>query len=115
MRILVCGSRSWTNLTLIHTYLQNVGATLIIYGNARGADKLAGQIASQLNIPVEVYLPDWDRYGKRAGFIRNREMLEKGKPDLVLAFWDGESNGTRNMIELGEGAKVPTLVVMDEL
>ncbi len=111
MRVLVCGSRNWTNAALISTYLQNIGATLIIHGNARGADRLAGQSASQLNIPVEVYPADWDRYGKRAGFIRNREMLEEGKPDLVLAFWDGYSNGTRNMIELAEGAKIPTLVI----
>lgn len=115
MRVLVCGSRTWTNPALIYTYLENIGATLIIHGNARGADRLAGQSASQLNIPVEVYPADWDRYGKRAGFVRNREMLIIGKPDLVLAFWDGESNGTRNMIELAEGAKIPTLVIMDEL
>ena len=115
MRVLVCGSRSWIDVALILTYLQRVGATLVIHGGAKGADRLAGQAAAQLNIPVEVYPPDWDSYGKQAGFIRNGEMLSAGRPDLVLAFWDGQSRGTRHMIELALSRKFPTLVIVREI
>jgi len=111
MRVLVCGSRSWIDADLILTYLQRVGATLVIHGGAKGVDRLAGQAASRLDIPVEVYAADWDRYGKQAGFIRNGEMLARGRPDLVLAFWDGQSRGTQHMFGLSQSRKFQTLVI----
>ena len=83
----------------------------IIHGCAKGADSIAGRVAEKNGWSVEEYPADWNYYGNGAGIIRNRQMLKKGKPDLVLAFWDGKSRGTANMIELAERAGVTVKVI----
>jgi len=83
----------------------------VIEGGARGADRLGRETAELFGIPVETYPADWSKNGAIAGLIRNREMLKFGKPDVVLAFWDGKSSGTKNMIRISETAGVPTEVV----
>jgi len=67
---------------------------------AKGADSLALEIHKHYDVKLEKYPADWDRYGKRAGFIRNQQMLVEGKPDIVLAYWDGSSKGTKHMIDI---------------
>lgn len=73
---------------------------IIVHGGAPGADRMAGSLARKLGLqgPI-VYPAQWDRYGDQAGPIRNRLMLDEEKPDLVIAFWNGYSKGTRGMIE----------------
>jgi hypothetical protein len=78
----------------------------IIHGGARGADQLAGTIAELWRWPVEVYEADWDKHGKGAGPIRNKQMLDEGKPDLILAFPMLVSKGTWDMIRQGVRAGV---------
>lgn len=110
MKVLVCGDRNWTNKDQMRIVLKTIrDLELIIEGGARGADKLAGEIALELGIPVRELPADWDKYGRAAGPIRNKQMLNE-RPDLVLAFHDNiaESRGTRNMLELAKGAGVPT-------
>ena len=68
--------------------------TLIVSGGAKGADSLGEQYAAENNIPTEIYLPDWDKHGRAAGFIRNTDIIKAC--DVVMAFWDGESRGTRD-------------------
>lgn len=114
MRVLVCGSRIWTDSQFILNYLSELSdVECIIEGDARGADKMAGDAANLLNIPVEVYKPNWGEYGKAAGIIRNGEMLKDGKPDLVVAFSDDieNSKGTKHMVSIAERAGVETVVV----
>lgn len=101
MRILVCGGRDYKDthrlvevLTLLH---EVTPIETIIEGGARGADRLARNYAQLMDIPVETYDAEWDKYGKRAGPIRNRRMIDEGKPTLVVAFPGG--SGTRNMVE----------------
>ena len=72
-------------------------AVSIVSGMARGADRLAWLYAQANNVQVYEFPADWDTHGKAAGHIRNREMAEFA--DGLLAFWDGESRGTKNMIE----------------
>jgi hypothetical protein len=69
----------------------------IIHGAARGADTLAGLFAKMFGTKVEAYPADWDTHGKAAGPIRNQQMLDEGKPDLVVAFPGGA--GTKHMKE----------------
>ena len=71
--------------------------TMILHGGARGADTLAGQAAQAVGLPCHVFPAKWNQYGRQAGFIRNIQMLDQ-KPDLVLAFWDGLSQGTAHTI-----------------
>ena len=130
MRVLVCGSRTWSDKEAIlkalfsaeHEYDEYI--KVLIHGGANGADKLAGEAAREMcgysvpkeqvlaNTPeIRVFPANWNLYGKAAGFIRNQQMLDEGKPDLVLAFWDGESRGTKMMIDLAKKAGVPVKVI----
>lgn len=76
---------------------------------ARGADSLAVQWARGYKITVEAYPARWSVYGKKAGYIRNKEMLDEGKPDLVVAFPGGK--GTSMMIELARKAGVRVIEI----
>lgn len=68
----------------------------IVSGGAKGVDQAAKAVAAQLGIPFCEYVPDYDRYGKRAPLVRNDRIIERA--DMVLAFWDGESAGTKYVI-----------------
>lgn len=110
MRALVCGSRSWTDLAAIKTQLREIGATEIIHGAANGADALGAMAAFEFGLPVLAFPANWKLYGKRAGIIRNQQMLIEGQPDIVLAFWDGESRGTLDMITRAERANIKVVI-----
>lgn len=68
----------------------------VICGEARGPDTHGRIWAESVGVPVYSYLPDWQQHGDEAGFIRNIEMANGA--DALLAVWDGQSNGTRHMI-----------------
>lgn len=70
----------------------------IVSGGARGADELGEMYADAHDIPKDIKYADWDNFGKRAGYIRNKEMVDKITHALI--FWDGASIGTSNMIKL---------------
>jgi hypothetical protein len=109
--VLVCGSRSWRDATVIQRRFAAFPERVrVIHGDAIGADKTAGTVARYLGHLVEVYPADWRAYGRAAGIIRNLEML-KQRPDLVLAFWDGRSRGTKHMIDAAREQGVPVEIV----
>lgn len=72
---------------------------VLIHGGARGADMLAAHIGRSMGLEIEAHPARWDVYGKAAGPLRNKEMVELGA-DLVLAFPVGESRGTRGCMRL---------------
>jgi hypothetical protein len=100
-RVIVAGSRGFDDYqTLSETcdfFLKKKKNVIIISGNAKGADKLGEQYAKERGLKLEVYPADWEKYGKSAGFIRNEEMGDIA--NALIAFWDGESHGTKHMIE----------------
>ena len=110
MRVLVCGSREWTDRQKVWNELDSIKPELIIHGGARGADSLAGLWAAYKGISERIFLPDWELYGKSAGVRRNNQMLDTN-PDLVLAFWDGESKGTAHTIKEAHKRGIQTKVV----
>ena len=113
MRILVCGGRGFSNRSRfdsIMDWFADAHDLVIIHGGARGADNLAGDWADVNRTGLEVYPADWDKYGKAAGFIRNQQMLDEGKPDLVVAFPGG--NGTADMIRRARKAGIEVLKVV---
>lgn len=109
MRILVCGGRFYANENKVFKTLDKAksvfGEVHIIHGAADGADTLAGRWAKSRNIECTRFPAKWNEHGRKAGFIRNKQMLEEGKPDLVIAF-QGQK-GTQMMIELATKAGVP--------
>lgn len=107
MRILVCGGREYFDEERVSEILNYLHRTFvlseIIQGGANGADYLALLWARRNNILCsDKYAADWKTYGKRAGFIRNAQMLAEGKPNQVVAFPGGR--GTADMIRQAESA-----------
>lgn len=70
----------------------------IVSGGAAGADTLAERFAEEKNLPLKVFPADWKKYNKRAGHIRNVQMGNYA--DMLIAFWDGKSTGTADMIDI---------------
>ena len=106
MRILVCGGRDYTNKEAVFCALDAVhakrGVTCIIHGDARGADSLGKEWAISVGVEHIPFPADWNKHGKRAGPIRNQQMLDEGKPDGVVAFPGGV--GTADMCRRAEAA-----------
>src|SRR5699024_1423438 len=81
----------------------------IISGTAQGADSLGEKFAHKYQIPVKRFPANWNCYGKKAGILRNRQMAQYASNNgILIAFWDGQSPGTKNMIEISKdmGLKV---------
>jgi hypothetical protein len=108
--IAVVGSRDFQDYALLCCTLDKIRARYpdctLVSGGAQGADTLASQYSQEHGIPIRVFWADWNRYGKAAGPIRNREIVEAA--DIVVAFWDGKSRGTKSTISIAKswGRKV---------
>ncbi len=115
MRVLACGDREWTNSNLIAETLGDLPFDTIIEGEQRGADRLAREFARSWGRHFIPYPANWTRYGRAAGPIRNKQMLDSGKPDLVVAFHNHieESKGTANMLCQAEDAGVPYCLITE--
>lgn len=120
MRVLVCGSRYFNDYPRLCLEMDNISEKedfdnnqpiTIISGAARGADTLGERYAEECGWELARYPADWETHGKRAGPIRNSQMLREGKPDLVVAFRAPDSRGTQNMIDQSRKAGVETVVI----
>jgi predicted Rossmann-fold nucleotide-binding protein len=110
MIVLVCGGREYDDKERLYQVLDRIASKVeievVVHGAARGADVLAGFWAADRGVEVRIHPADWIRYGKRAGYLRNMEMLEE-HPDLIVAFPGGK--GTANMVRLARKAGVPVI------
>lgn len=108
MRTIIAGSRGVKLYRQITEAVNNSSfdISVIISGTARGADKLGEIYAARNDIPCEQYPADWDKHGRSAGYIRNSLMADNA--DALIAIWDGESRGTKHMIDIArrKGLKV---------
>lgn len=116
-RVIVCGSRHWRDRKKIVDRLFYLPAnTVIAVGYnpdkdaPKGADRLGYQEAEKLGLTVEPHPALWDQHGKKAGFVRNREMAEAGAV-LCIAFWDGLSTGTLDMMTQAVKHGIPVEVI----
>lgn len=115
MKVLICGSRHFTNQLLMYEKMADWSQDVtVIHGGARGADSLAGELAAYIGLTVEVFPANWAKYGRKAGPIRNQQMLDEGKPDLVMAFPLPSSVGTLDMINRAQEAGIPVEIVEDK-
>lgn len=111
-RILICGDRNYKDWLKVQDYLNTISrTTIIIHGGARGADSLAGNLATSLNMKVIKFPAEWDKYGKAAGVLRNQQMLDDGHPDLVVYFHKDleNSKGTKDMVTRAVDNKIKTI------
>ncbi len=124
MKIAVVGSRGFTDKVFINSILKyqfnhQRGDTLVS-GGANGVDSIAEEVINDwknlhvktydgkeedFKIDTKIFLPNWNRYGKRAGFLRNELIIDEA--DKVIAFWDGKSKGTKHSIDLAIKAGKP--------
>ncbi len=113
MRTIIAGSRSFNDYDRFEDLLDGVcmfiNVTSIISGLAHGADTMALKYAAEADLPVTKYAADWEKFGRAAGPIRNEEMAEVA--DALVAFWDGESRGTKSMIDLALKKGLVVIVV----
>jgi hypothetical protein len=102
IKIGVIGSRSFNDYELLKRTLDEYKGKVwvIVSGGAKGADSLGEKWANDNNIKTCIYKPDWDTHGKRAGFIRNKDIVEDS--DIIIAFWDSLSRGTEHSINLAK-------------
>ncbi len=111
MRVLVCGGRDYSDWKAVRYALDELHIkspiTLVIQGGAQGVDAFAGGCALSRGVPERIFKADWTKHGRAAGPIRNKQMLEEGKPDLVVAFPGGR--GTADMVRQARAAGVPVV------
>ena len=106
MRILVTGSRGWTDRDRLCQVLNDIhehydyGFELAHGACPNGADAIADEWAGHclMDESIHRYRANWDLHGKRAGQMRNEQMVNEFQPDLVVAFWDLKSPGTKGCI-----------------
>ncbi len=117
-KIAVIGSRSFNNYELLKDTLDKYdyfdGIDFIISGGAKGADKLAERYAKENGIKIKIFKPEWGKYGKKAGIIRNKKIVEEA--DIVLAFWDGKSKGTEFTINYANklGKEMEVIIIRED-
>lgn len=113
MKVIVAGCRNFTDYELLKQkldyYRETKPITEIVSGVARGADVLGVQYAKAVDIPYKLFPADWVKNGRAAGPIRNQQMAEYA--DALIAVWDGESKGTKNMISCMNKLKKPVSIV----
>jgi hypothetical protein len=111
MKIAIIGSRNFTNYKLLQEILEQYQPkiTLVVSGAAKGADSLGEKWALENNIQTLIFPADWNQYGKRAGFIRNEDIIKNC--DCCVAFWDGESKGTKHSLSLCKKYNKPVKIV----
>lgn len=113
-KVIIAGSRGFDSFKALKEYCDKIlgkEEVIVISGTARGADKLGEKWAKDHGYKVVLYPADWNLYGKSAGYIRNKEMAEQA--DVLIAFWDRKSRGTKMMIDIAQSKGMEVYVYPD--
>lgn len=115
-KIIIAGGREFSDYQLLKEKVDNIISEkrkrfqiVIISGKARGADSLGERYANENAFNIMEFPADWDKYGKKAGYMRNTEMAENA--DALIAFWDGKSKGTKHMIDIATNKNLPIRII----
>lgn len=112
-KIIIAGGRDFANYNLLKekmdVLLQERKNIEIVSGTANGADTLGERYAREKKYNIKRFPADWDLYGKRAGYVRNKEMADYA--DACVVFWDGKSSGTKHMMDLATEKKIPLRLI----
>ena len=117
-RILITGSRTWENTDTIFGALwgaqEEIGDFTLVSGACpTGADRICEDAARRAGMPIERHPADWKTHGRRAGFVRNAEMVNLGA-DLCLAFIRDNSKGASMTADLAQKAGIPTIIYRED-
>ena len=131
LRIIIAGGRDFDDYPLLRkeslrivkeVVMKTTGNSVIqkdlvtiVSGAAKGADTLGEQFSREFNLALRQFQANWDRYGRRAGYMRNTDMAkfvaESNVHGVLIAFWDGQSKGTKHMIDTARKMRIETYVV----
>lgn len=99
MKVIIAGGRDYHDYEVLKQAVaeSQLAITTVVSGGAKGVDAMGERYAEEMNLQLNIYAADWETHGRAAGPIRNRKMAENA--EALIALWDGESRGTKNMIE----------------
>ena len=113
MKVVIAGGRTFDNYSFLKEkcdeILKDIVDVEIVSGTAKGADKLGEQYSIEKGYGLKQFPADWGKFGKSAGIRRNEQMADYG--DMLIAFWDGKSKGTKHMIDYSNKKKLKVHVV----
>jgi hypothetical protein len=113
MKIIVAGSRDIEDYGVVEEAILHSGwidkETEIVSGMARGVDMLGVRFAKDRGLPLHKFPANWNKYGKTAGMIRNKDMADFA--DALVAVWDGRSHGTKGMIDIARSKGLKVFIV----
>jgi hypothetical protein len=113
---IIAGSRDKVSYQDVVNAIESCPWTIteVVCGKARGADTFGEMWAKKMGVPVKEFPADWKNLGKAAGPIRNAQMGDYA--DALIAVWDGESRGTKNMIDYAtkKGLKIHIHIIKDD-
>lgn len=114
MKVIIAGSRTFQDYPMLCKYcdwlLKEYKDIEIVSGGSKGADSLAEVYAKERNYKLTTFLPNWNENGKSAGPLRNLEMAKYS--EMLIAFWDGESKGTKNMVDTAKRLGLNTYLII---
>jgi hypothetical protein len=113
MRVIIAGSRTIGNYRLVEDAVKECGwpITEVVCGKAKGVDTLGESWGFNHQVNIRYFPADWNKFGRKAGFLRNMEMAEYG--EALILIWDGESKGSKMMLDIArkKGLKIYEKVV----
>lgn len=111
MRVIIAGSRGITDFAAVCDAVQrsDFPITRVLSGMARGVDTLAIRYAEENRLPLDAFPAQWGKWGRSAGYRRNVEMAQNA--DALIAIWDGQSPGTKHMIDVAKARGLRIFVV----
>lgn len=109
-KIAVVGSRDFPDQRIVERFVFLLPRHwTIVSGGARGVDRWAEETANYWRRHTDIYPANWNKYGKSAGYIRNNEIVNNC--DIVVAFWDLKSKGTKHTIQLARSLNKPCIII----
>lgn len=112
MRVIIAGSRSIVSFASVQSAIERSGFALteVVSGTASGVDSLGERFARERGIACRRFPADWKRFGRSAGYVRNRDMAQYA--EALILVWDGSSRGSAHMLALARERRLRCFVVV---